>query len=157
MQMFRNIATAFLLHENKILLIKRGDHKSIGPGKWFGVGGHIEPEEINNPYAAAFREIFEETGIERNQIEDLELKYIVYNPIGSEIIINHIFFGNPSITEVVEGDEGALHWVDRSQAIERIEIPAVRLALESYFSAVRKGILLGVVDLSEPYICWYPL
>lgn len=157
MQKFRNIATAFLLHENKILLIKRGDHKSIGPGRWFGVGGHIEPEEINNPYAAAYREIFEETGIERNQLEDLELKYIVYNPTGSEIIINHIFFGTPSITEVIESDEGTLHWVDRAEAIEKIQIPAVRLALESYFSEVSKGILLGAVDSTEPYICWCPL
>lgn len=157
MQLFRNIATAFLLNEDKVLLIKRGNHKSIGPGKWFGVGGHIEPEEINDPYSAAYREILEETGLGRGSIEDFNLKYIIYNHVGQEIVINHIFFGRPTTTDVVDGDEGTLHWIERSQAVDRIEIPAVRRVLEHYFTEVREEIMLGVVDGAEPYIWWYPL
>lgn len=157
MHRFRNIVTAFLLNEDKVLMLKRGDHKAIGPGKWFGVGGHIEPEEINDPYTAIYREIREETGLDRYTIENLDLKYIIYNHVGKEIVINHIFFGRTSLTEVTDSDEGTLHWIERSQAVERIEIPAVRKALEHYFSEVRDEILLGVVDGAEPYIWWYPL
>ncbi len=154
---FRNIATAFLLHEDKVLMIKRSEDKEIGAGKWFGVGGHIEPSEINNPYAAALREVNEETGLKSENIEDFDLKYIVYNHVKGEIVVNHIFFGRPDTYDVVANNEGTLHWVPRSEAIERLELHALKRVLAHYFSEVREEIMLGVVDCEDPYIWWYPL
>lgn len=49
-------ASAFLIHESKVLLVK---HKKLG--KWLGPGGHMEENEL--PHQAAEREFLEETGI----------------------------------------------------------------------------------------------
>lgn len=54
---FCQTASAFLIVEKKILLIK---HKKLGA--WMSPGGHIESGEL--PHQAAAREFFEETGIE---------------------------------------------------------------------------------------------
>lgn len=50
-------ASAFLIHEAKVLLIK---HKKLA--MWLGPGGHIDQDEL--PHQAAVREFFEETGLQ---------------------------------------------------------------------------------------------
>lgn len=50
-------ASAFLVHQDKILLIK---HKKLGI--WLGPGGHIDADET--PHQAAAREFLEETGLQ---------------------------------------------------------------------------------------------
>jgi len=49
-------ASGFLVHENKVLLIK---HKKLG--FWLAPGGHIDDDEL--PHQAAEREFWEETGL----------------------------------------------------------------------------------------------
>lgn len=49
-------ASAFLIHNDKVLLIK---HKKLN--MWLGPGGHIDENEL--PHLAAEREFFEETGL----------------------------------------------------------------------------------------------
>lgn len=49
-------ASAFLIHNGKVLLIK---HKKLN--MWLGPGGHIDENEL--PHLAAEREFFEETGL----------------------------------------------------------------------------------------------
>lgn len=156
---FRNIVTAFLFYENQVLLMKRAKDKKIAPGYWFGVGGHIESEEINNPYKAVYREILEETGISASQLIDLSLKYIAYNRDNDrdEIIVNHIFFGNLNSKEFIDSDEGKLFWVDKKDALTKDFHPVVKLILDNYFKSKREEILVGVVGSEEPYTWWYPL
>ncbi|MDY0235259.1 MAG: NUDIX domain-containing protein [Gudongella sp.] len=156
---FRNIVTAFLFYEDQVLLMKRGEDREIAPGYWFGVGGHIEPEEINNPYRAIYREILEETGISSEKVSNFSLKYIVYNRDvdRNEIIVNHIFFGNLDSKEFVDSDEGKLFWVDKEDVLEKEFHPIIKIILASYFKNKRQEILLGVVGSEEPYTWWYPL
>ncbi|QHQ60211.1 NUDIX domain-containing protein [Anaerocolumna sedimenticola] len=59
----RNMATAYLMNRNEFLLMKRAAGRNLAPGLWAGVGGHLEPEELNSPKEACLREIYEETGI----------------------------------------------------------------------------------------------
>lgn len=42
--------------------MKRAPGRAIAPGVWSCVGGHIEPNELNNPLSTCLREVFEETG-----------------------------------------------------------------------------------------------
>jgi 8-oxo-dGTP diphosphatase len=46
------MATAFLMNKDDFLLMQRLMQKKFAPGIWAGVGGHVEPEEVNNPYSA---------------------------------------------------------------------------------------------------------
>jgi 8-oxo-dGTP pyrophosphatase MutT (NUDIX family) len=75
---FCQTVTSYLIHKNKILLVK---HKKLGI--WIMPGGHIDEGEL--PYEAAEREFQEETNIKVrakvNQIGDnLEKNNFVPNP-----------------------------------------------------------------------------
>jgi len=45
----RIMSSAFLLHNNEVLLMHRDSGRKIAPNMWAAVGGHIEPHEINSP------------------------------------------------------------------------------------------------------------
>lgn len=55
----RLMSTAF---GSRVLMLKRSPDRKLAPDLWTGVGGHIEPDEINDPKSACYREIYEETG-----------------------------------------------------------------------------------------------
>jgi 8-oxo-dGTP diphosphatase len=57
------------------------------------VGGHVEPNESNDPKATCLREIYEEAGIEEKDFEKLDLKYIILRREKDEIRVHHIFIG----------------------------------------------------------------
>lgn len=158
MVMFRNIVTAFLTWNDQMLLIERSKNKKIAPGKWFGVGGHMEPEEINNPYEAIYREIYEETGIDKSKIISLDLKYIIFNRFEEdEIVVNHIFFGEVSAPYVVPNHEGTLHWVDIETAQEKMSHHVISKVLNHYIRDKREEMLLGVIDIEDQHIWWFPV
>ena len=116
----RLLAGAFLTYQNKVLLIKRGMHKELGPGMWSGIGGHLEPEELSNPrkinhLAAIYREIKEEAGVSPEELLNLDLRYIItlINRTRNEIENVYYYFGKVSGEfEPPYCDEGVLHWVD---------------------------------------------
>ncbi len=161
----RNVATAFLLNDNDVLMMKRAAHKKIAPGYWYGVGGHLEPNELNDPTAACIREVWEETKIEAAQISGFKLRYIVMRRSRTEIVINYFFFGWAETREITANEEGTLHWVPRPEALKRKLFPAIGLTLQHYFET--ENILLenglepdnvefGMVTLAEgqPAIQW---
>jgi ADP-ribose pyrophosphatase YjhB (NUDIX family) len=59
-------AGGFLVHQDKILLVK---HKKLGI--WLAPGGHLEHDE--QPYQAAEREVFEETGVKVEAVSSVPL------------------------------------------------------------------------------------
>lgn len=61
------VVEAFIVNKNKVLLV---DHKSAG--MWLPVGGHIELDE--DPEAALFREIEEESGLSGKDLKIISKK-----------------------------------------------------------------------------------
>lgn len=154
---FRNIATAFLINDGEMLLMERAATNKCMPGFWYGVGGHVEPEEMNNPLAAAQREIYEETGLERDNIEDLHLKYILIRSEGDETVLNYLYFGKTKTRCVVQNDEGTLHWIPKGEVTNRRFIDVLKLALEHYFEHEKNDdVMVGVMD-SKTGIKWSKL
>ena len=140
--------------------MKRSENRKIGPGFWYGVGGHLEPDEINIPYDACLREIQEETGIGPDEIEDLQMKYIVMRRGSDEIVLNYFFFGRTLTRAVTASDEGTLTWVPESEVLEYHFFEAIRLTLAHYLETGRQtdGVLVGVVDRAPgSAIQWTPL
>tara|TARA_B100000029_G_scaffold403032_1_gene402705 strand:+ start:247 stop:651 length:405 start_codon:yes stop_codon:yes gene_type:complete len=64
------IVTSFLKNQEKILILKRSDNVKSMKGLWGGVSGIIENDET--PLERAKIEIFEEAGIEENEIKLLK-------------------------------------------------------------------------------------
>lgn len=55
------VVTAFLMHEGRVLVLRRSQEVGSFRGRWAGVSGHLEGNEA--PEDRARREILEETGI----------------------------------------------------------------------------------------------
>lgn len=158
----RVISGAFIINENEILMMNRSKKKKIAPGVWGGVGGHLEPNELNDPKAACIRELLEETGIEESQLEKLDLRYIIFRKNSHEITQIYYYIGY-SKTKCFEDrtEEGKLHWVSRFEVLERPLSFEIRSILEHYLEKGQNNdeILVGTIGLTEnkPKVHWHEL
>ncbi len=118
MYTLRPVTTAFIFQKQNVLLIKRSEHKKIHPGKWSGIGGHIENNELTNPRKACLREISEENGLRESDFEKFALRYIVFSKKGHEFWQQFVYFGNSRKQEVSFTYEGELHWVPQNEVLE---------------------------------------
>lgn len=157
----RQMTTAYLFHEDEVLMIKRSSSRVFNFEFWSGVGGHIEPEEINDPKAAALREIYEESGLMQQEIKDFSLRYILLRLKDDEIRQQYIYFGRTDRKDCTPSDEGELFWI-KQENLARLHMSTLnRLMLEDYFrnpdcTGVKVG-TISAVDNGEPYIQWAEL
>ncbi len=97
----------FITNGNDVLLMKRKMQTRIFPGRYNGVGGHLERDE--DPLSGALREIREETGL---AVTDVRLRGIYNVDAGAEMgILLFVFTAQAASRAFVECDEGTLHWV----------------------------------------------
>jgi len=87
--------------------MKRAAHKRVFPGRFNGIGGHLERHE--DPQSGALREIHEETGL---LIEKICLRGICHIDAGHDTgIMLFIFTAKSNSRDVAECPEGSLQWV----------------------------------------------
>ena len=103
----------YLHREDKYLLLYRNKKKAdINEGKWIGIGGHLELGETKEQ--ALIREFKEETGLTINSYEyrgDL----IFINDDYEEIM--YLFTSDDFSGDIIECDEGELHWIDKDKIL----------------------------------------
>ncbi|WP_159881169.1 NUDIX domain-containing protein [Paenibacillus puerhi] len=129
----RMMATAMLFNHEDLLMMKRSPTRTLSPGLWAAVGGHLEPHEINDPRSAVLREIHEETGLLEEHLDELRLRYILIRLNEQEVRQQFIYTANTSKRDIVQSDEGTLHWIPRDQVLDR-KIPFIfHKLLEHYF------------------------
>jgi 8-oxo-dGTP diphosphatase len=113
-----NRTLCFLRCEDDVLLLQRSSTTRIFPRHFNGVGGHIERGE--DPLTNARREILEETGLTVHAL-DLRAIYAIDAGATSGITV-FVFVGSVETRQVVDSEEGKLHWIP----IDRIhEYPLV--------------------------------
>ena len=95
--------------------MKRSKNKAIAPNVWSCIGGKMEANEMNDPLSACFREIEEETGIKRENIHNLRLRYIIFRQKKNIIRQNYIYFGETDKMECKITEEGATHWINENE------------------------------------------
>ena len=103
---YTNIVTSFLKNENQILILNRSDKVNSMRNLWAGISGIIEKDDLS-PLSRAEIEIFEETGIRKEQInllkESQQMKII------STQYKNHVWNIFPFLFKV-ENPEIKLNW-----------------------------------------------
>ena len=147
----RSIAVAFLRNNGNFLLMKRADTRTIAPGIWSGIGGHLEKNEINSPLAACYREIEEETGITTDKIDTLEMLYVVTRRSKDEIRHIYVYFGETTETGVIQTREGVLYWIPYGELMNREYTKPFAAMLEHYTKRTKDDntIYLGVADIKN--------
>lgn len=97
----------FVTSGDEVLLLKGAATKKIWPGKYNGLGGHVERGE--SVHAAAEREIREEVGL---TVSDLRLRGIITIETGESVGIGlFVFTATAHSREVVSSTEGTLEWI----------------------------------------------
>lgn len=70
----RNMTSVFLCCEDKILLLYRQGSRVVN-NVWIGsAGGHFEPEELNDAEMCVLRELKEELGIDKEELQDCRME-----------------------------------------------------------------------------------
>jgi len=102
-------------HEDRVLLIRRAEHKKLWPGKYNAPGGHVERGE--DPEEAGRRELFEETGV---QVETLQLRGLIVAETGlpGSGILVFIYQGAALDAALTASDEGEPLWAHPDQLPE---------------------------------------
>ena len=104
----------FVLNGADILLLRGAPTKRIWPGRYNGIGGHVERGE--DVHSAARREILEECGL---QAERLQLCGTVNVDTGEgRGILLFVFVAHTAARDTCASAEGTLHWVPQQQAAQ---------------------------------------
>lgn len=101
----------FITRNDCVLLLRGAPTKRIWANKYNGIGGHVERDE--DVYAAALREVREETGLD---VDDLRLAGLINidgdQPTG---IMLFVFTATARSGDPIPSEEGSLEWIDRDQ------------------------------------------
>jgi 8-oxo-dGTP diphosphatase len=160
------MSTAVLFNGNDLLMMKRSPERTLHPNYWAAVGGHLEPAEIRDPFAACLREIREETGLRSADLANLRMQYILIRLKDDEIRQQFFFIGDTLKRKLGTTEEGELHWIPRDAVLQpERSIPFVyRALLEHYFRyGPAPHLWVGTAGWTDfdrpntPAIHWIPL
>jgi 8-oxo-dGTP diphosphatase len=124
-------SVSVLRYENLFLLLQRSPDKAFAPGKWTGVGGHVEMDEYNRFRSSALREVQEETGLSPQAIADFVFRraLLVGRPFQPLRVVLY-FTGLLSQIVTPACPEGRLSWKQASEFQGLDIIETTRLVLD---------------------------
>ena len=132
---FRHMTSVYLKNGDNYLLLYRTGSRVVEPSYIGTAGGHFETCELGDPEACVLRELYEETGLTGDDIENLSLRYVTQRLKNGEIRQNHYFFADLKRPErAVSSNEGTLRWFEES-SLASLPMPhSARAALNHYIS-----------------------
>ena len=107
----RNMAGLYLRHGNQLLLLYRIGSRIISDSYTASAGGHFEKEELNDARDCVLRELYEETGLTEQDIDNLSLRYVTIRLKNGELRQNYHFFADlKDEQKEIVNNEGNLEW-----------------------------------------------
>jgi 8-oxo-dGTP pyrophosphatase MutT (NUDIX family) len=107
----QHVVTCFLMHNDKILILKRSQEVRTHKNKWAGVSGYIEPDET--PEITAIKEIREETGLDKDEIELITKGEPLYVQDGNQVWIVHPFLYSIQTSKItIDWEHVKYRWID---------------------------------------------
>jgi 8-oxo-dGTP diphosphatase len=141
----RVFVATFIFRGDAVLLLERSRTARFAPGRWTGVGGRVEPDELNEVEAAALREVREETGLSGQDLRDLRVRLVLTLPEAGGISVLVFCAAETDRAGVGPCDEGTLHWVPVGDLHGVDMIDNARRALNLLIEERRSGGAPGAV------------
>jgi len=130
----------FIRRDDKVLLIHRSASARVWPGRFNGVGGHVEAGEALAE--AARREVREETGLHVQNLRLAGLLHVTEAGLGEGVLVV-VFTAEADRLEVVASTEGGLHWVDLARVHELDLVPDVAPLLSRLWPTEGQAVFLA--------------
>lgn len=133
--------------QNQVLLLKRSPHRRYLPNYVAGLGGKMDLNHLETPLETAYREIYEESHIEKSDIVSLNLKGIITanDKFGKWFVYEFVGILNKDFDfdKIVQTDEGVIFFEDISKLNTLNLIPDLKdnflknLLTDNYFYWVK--------------------
>jgi 8-oxo-dGTP diphosphatase len=124
-------SVVFLLSSDyrRVVLLERATWKSFAPGRWTGIGGRLEGEEVSDLARGALREVQEETGL---TLDDLRAWRFVADVLDPGAGVRLVYFTAVFPQETLPPcSEGTLHWVSITEYARYDLIENTRVVLDA--------------------------
>ncbi|MEE9323133.1 MAG: NUDIX pyrophosphatase [Candidatus Aenigmarchaeota archaeon] len=127
------VVTSFLKFEGKILILRRSESVSTYKGRWGGVSGFIEEGE--EPVERATKEIKEETGLKKGDLELLgEGKSFSFGDEDEEInikwIVHPFLFRTKTKKIKINREHFEFKWIRPEELVKYFTVPKLEKSLK---------------------------
>lgn len=148
----RNMTSLFFQGEDGLLCLYRigsrvANHLYVG-----ACGGHFEDNELNAPQRCVLREMYEELGLVKDDIEELALRYVTVRYYQGEIRQNYYFFAKLKTELPLVSREGTLQWFTWQELV-RIPMPVSARQMMDHYLAVGRFTKEMYAGVTEPGGC----
>src|SRR5258708_4028112 len=105
----RSVVFLFSSDSRRLVLLERARWKQFAPGRWTGIGGKLEGDEVRHPERGALRELEEETSLKQSDLASWRFVADIVAP-GAEVRLVYFTAVFPQET-LPACNEGTLYWV----------------------------------------------
>lgn len=137
----RSMTSLYLRRGDQLLLLYRIGSKVIADSYTASAGGHFERDELGDAKACVLRELYEETGLTEQDIDNLSLRYVTLRLKNEELRQNYYFFADLIDKEkVITSNEGNLEWFQIEELAEtQLEMPFTAYYVVKHYIEVGKN------------------
>ena len=126
------VVTVFLMHEGKVLILRRSDKVRTMKHKWAGISGYIEGNE--NVLERAYKEICEETGFSSKEIELVKTAEPLEVPdkeLDTLWIVHPHLFKTMRTAVKLDWEHDQYRWIEPAEITNHDTVPMLKETLQS--------------------------
>lgn len=129
-----HVVTSFIMHEGRVLILKRSDKVRTMKHKWAGISGYVEEGEMDDILQRAYREIEEEVGIASTHLR-LVSECVIVKVVDEEnstiwIVHPFLFLLNDDVSIRLDWEHDEYRWVKPEDIALYDTVPMLKEALE---------------------------
>lgn len=126
------VVTVFLMHDGKVLILRRSTKVRTMQHKWAGISGYVEGDE--DTLERVYREIREETGLTNDMVELVRTADPLEVPDKERDtlwIVHPHLFRTSSVDIKLDWEHDEYRWIEPRDIVNYDTVPMLKETLES--------------------------